>query len=189
MKGFLYGCIITALLIFGINFKNGFMADLTYQKIFSASENGEIKDSIDENSVDISIARSLQGKYGEDSLSIESITPSSESYEYSVSGIIGVKKLDGSNLRCKKVKFTSGKFKRSCIVIFRVPSGTITSIEEDSKPIEIKAPQSSGNALPANSTNHSPSISVGVSTNLPNPNPNNQDIGGCNNDYDNHSDV
>ena len=38
MKGFLYGCIITALLIFGINFKNGFMADLTYQKIFSASE-------------------------------------------------------------------------------------------------------------------------------------------------------
>ena len=65
MKGFLYGCIITALLIFGLNFKNGFMADWTYDKVFSSKEkNVEVKDSIDESAVDITIAHSLEEKCG-----------------------------------------------------------------------------------------------------------------------------
>lgn len=185
MKGFLYGCIITALLIFGLNFKNGFMADWTYDKVFSSKEkNVEVKDSIDESAVDITIAHSLQEKYGEDSLLIESITPSSDSYEYSVSGIIGVKKLDGSNLKCKKVTFTKGRFKHSYIVIFRVPNGTITNMEENGKPMEIKLAQEAGNTLPEHSTNTSTNKQPTETV----VNSNNQDIGG-DNDYDNHSDV
>lgn len=134
-KGFLVGAII----LFVANFFFGFMNNCTLssvKELFSSKDSCEVKkDSVDEDIVNLNIAKYLQEKYGCDSLMVETISIPSSTYEYYVSGVKGIRKFDGTNERVKKVSFKKGDNLYRINVIYDCVDGNIKVVENDESPI------------------------------------------------------
>ena len=134
-KGFLVGAII----LFIANFFFGFMNNCTLSSVkesFYSKDSCEVKkDSVDEEVVNLNIAKYLQEKYGGDSLMVETISIPSSTYEYYVSGVKGTRKLEGTNDRVKKVSFKKGDDLYRINVIYDCVDGNIKVVENDESPI------------------------------------------------------
>lgn len=186
-KGFVIGCV----LFFVMNFFIGFMNKCTLENVKSMladKDTTEVKvDSIGEDVINLNIAKYLQGKYGADSLLVETISVPSSIYEYYVSGIKGTRKFDNPNERVKKVTFKKGNDEYRILVIYTCNDGVIKAVENDMSPIDTIHPiENDPNPIqPSQIQNEDRKDSIKS-------NPNNRNIGTPtkdNADFNNESDV
>lgn len=186
-KGFIFGIVLLVV----ANFFGGFLDKCTLTTVkglINHNDSTEIKvDSVGEDVVNLNIAKYLQGKYGADSLMITSVSVPSTVYEYYVSGIKGVRKLDNPSDRVKKVTFTKGKDEFRIMVVYDSSNGEVKAVENDSSPVNTINPiQTEPNPI-------QPSQIQTDTTKTQKPNENNQDIGKPtrqnNGGFNNESDV
>lgn len=180
------GCLTCLIIIFVSNFFSGYMASLTYSNIkekFLLGNTTEVGDSISDEKINISIAMALQEKFGQDSLLITSIGQGLTTYDYYVSGVKGIKKLDDPTQRVKKVSFKKGSSQYRVLAFYSITDGTVAKFENNTDP--------NGNITSA-AQQITPIIpQPTVQQDTVRTNPNNADIGNPtnNSDYDNNTDI
>lgn len=185
------GIFVGIVLLLVANFFGGFLDKCTLSSVkglMAHNDSTEVKvDSVGEDVVNLNIAKYLQGKYGADSLMITSVSVPSTVYEYYVSGIRGVRKLDSPTDRVKKVTFTKGASQFRIMVIYDSSNGEVKVVENDTSPVNTINPiQTEPNPI-------QPSQIQADSAKAQKPNENNQDIGNPtkqnNGGFNNESDV
>ena len=180
MKGFFNGVVWGVLLVILSNFFIGYMGNWTLehaQTLFIGKQDTAMADSLSDEEVNLSIAKTLQEKYGSDSLVVTYIGRPQTSYAYYISGVRGTKELENKEQRAKRVAFSKGVNKYKVVVVYDASNGNIVSISNDDSPSQDIAPIEPIRQQPPTSESKDSTHNKDIS--IPTPNPN----------YDPHADI
>ena len=192
MKGFSKGFFVGLFILLLTNFIWGYMGKLTYEnaKNYVEGKVGDEKvDTLSDEDINLSIAKTLQEKYGADSLMVNSIGTSLTKYDYYISGVKGTKELEDKTQRLKKVTFSKGSLQYRVNIFYNCTNGNVDKIENDDTPLPNSTEVSPITPLPNTSVpNLKPTqTDVKDTTNVNNHNVGEPSNGGA--DYNNNSDV